>query len=90
MSICKKCKQRGRPSKKRAALSFASASTVKKRLSQNLVLSLVNKIFRPYLHLYVTQLLKVKAPVMIHVIVKLDYLTMQKEKIQTLNQVYSR
>ena len=57
MSICKKCKQRGRPSKKRAALSFASASIVKKSLSQNLVLSLVNKIFRPYLHLHVTQLL---------------------------------
>ena len=27
----KKCKQRGRPSKKRAALSFASASTLKKK-----------------------------------------------------------
>jgi len=56
----KKCKQRGRPSKKRAALSFASASTVKKSLSQTLVLSLVNKIFHPYLLL--TQL-KIKAPV---------------------------
>ena len=31
----KKCKQRGRPAKKRAALSFASASTVKKKSKLN-------------------------------------------------------